>query len=34
VCARVWRNLTDDEWAKLIGDGANVRTCDNRPLGS
>jgi WD40 repeat protein len=34
VCDRVWRNLTDDEWAKLIGTGANERTCDNHPLGS
>ena len=24
VCDRVWRNLTDDEWAKFIGTGANV----------
>jgi WD40 repeat protein len=34
VCARVWRNLTRDEWDALIGDGAYERTCDNHPPGS
>jgi WD40 repeat protein len=33
VCGRVWRNLTDDEWAKLIGDGANGRVCPDLPPG-
>jgi WD40 repeat protein len=34
VCDRVWRNLTDDEWSRLIGDGANTPTCPNLPRGS
>jgi hypothetical protein len=34
LCARVWRNLTMDEWLQYVGEGIPYeRTCPSLPAG-